>query len=746
MAQRRIKIAVDAPMLPENSGVTHVATSYQIAKDKDFSIESNIVGEELKSSELTTMFFNVELEDNEIVFVRCKHHFEKDGVESESGWSRVVPVNSLQQGIKVSSSIVKTPTVNVVDNDDLITITTSDFLMYTGGGNHLSTDYSIIDTDNEVVYNRENDKDNLTNIYIKDKLESGKIFIVGARHTNDTNNSSYYGKAIFSNYSPNLNLFTFETVSDFVHKRKFYYRVKIWITRFESYDLEIRNSSNEVVYEDKNTQQLTNYIIPDNEKFIINASYDIYVRIRFTTGEVSEWKHVFTTSLYENKLYTVNSNVIYADKYNLQKQLNTGGITCITSRETFDGKLIGIDYETNALYLFRYDEGKMQLLSSLYEFDKSLDVDYINIRQLPNHDVLVDLVVYNKKKQEYSMFLVFDYNPISMRFTLLKQITRDDERYSTSISNSLVVTSDGKIYYIPAYLTNGETDDRQWLKLRQLHLDTNKGEIEDITLPYNAKYFANVILDKNENIYVFGGSQYPIYIEDEEGRRVEVFKNNVQEVFKLDKYSNTFNKHHYLPTYYPDNMYCVQPVLRNDGINILFNAVTYGEGLKYNKFLTYDPSIRTWNEMDINGNIEVPIRSNYIFQNGDVLRFTSKVEDPQYAVMYHSNTKKAEDIEDIEDITIEPNELTVEDGETIMIEDIYKYTSITIQGDGKLKWYRPQGITTLTSRDLIVNKDMTIDRKVLSGKKYEQILVLDGKKFTITSTGENDTTTMKGAI
>lgn len=738
MPLRQIKIVVDAPMLPKTGGVTHTATSYQIAKDKDFSKQDNILAEELKSQDLTTHYFTVDLDYDDIIFVRCKHHFTKDGKESESGWSRVVPVNSLQTGIKVSSSIVQTPNVTVEDNDDLITIKTSDFVMYTGGGDHLSTDYSIMDTDNEVIFLRENDKDNLTSIYIKDKLESGKLYLVGARHTNTTNNSSYYGKAILENFSPNLNLFTFETVSDFVKKRKFYYRVKIWISNFESYDLEVRNSANEIVYENKASQQLTTHFIPDGDKFVLNASYDIFVRLHYTTGETSEWKKGYTTTLYPNSLYNINSSVVYADKYEVQKQMNTGGITCITSKETFDNKLIGVDYESNALFLFRYEEGQMKLISTLYEFDQNLDIDYINIKQLANHDILVDIVVYNSKKQAYSMFLIFDYNPIAMIFTLLKQVIRKNEKYSTSISNSLVITGNNEVYYIPAYFTNGETEDRQWLRLAKF--DIESGNIEYHTLPYDAKYYANIIMDKVGGIYVFGGSQYPDYDQDDQGRRVEIFKNHIKDIYKLDKTTNTFNLYHTLPDYYPHDVYNIQPILRNDGLIILFNACSSGTGVENNKFLTYDPVIKTWNQMDINGKINVPIRSNFIFNNGDILRFTSKVHDPQSVIMYHSNTKSAEDIEDFEDISKEPVELVIENDDVVLVEDLYKYTKIEIKGNGILKWYRPQGITILTSRDLIVYKNTQIDSNTLATKNYEQILVLDGVDFQITHSGSSTTT------
>lgn len=736
MALKQIKITVDQPILPAGKDITHVGTSYEIGRAMDFTVPSNVIEKvENDKVNLTTKYFELDIDYDDVIYVRCKYHFDIAGVPHESNWSRVVPVNSLQTGIKLSSSIVKTPSVNISEEEDMINITTSDFGMYTGPGTHLSTDYLITDTDGEEVFKRDNDFNNLTHIYIRDSLEYGKIYVVAARHTNSTNNTSNYGKQLLLNYSPDSELYSFDAPEDFVKNRKFYYRIKLWVGKFKSYDLEVRNSNTGDVVVSRLAHTKTIDYLPLTESALeVYNFYDIYLRINFQDGTKTEYKKVFTSSLLENKIYHYDPTVKYCDKYDIGKTKNTEGITCSILRETFDNKFIGVDFKTNSLNIFKLtSDNELFAISEAYKFDRNLDIDYINIIQLPNHDVLVDVVMYTEKRQAKTMFLLFEYDPIKLQLILLKQKIRVDERYTTSVSNSLVVTNAGEIYYIPSYLTNGKNDTRIWLKLRKL--ETPSLEITDINMPYDVKYFANVILDRNDNVYVFGGSYTNYYNANTDDLHTETWEVNEKEVYRLDKTNNTFELWTQLPAYYPDSMYCIQPIRRKDGLNILFNAVWSGDALEHDKFITFEPISKTFNELDINGQVRVPVRSAMLFNIGDVYRYTSKVQDPQACLIYNSNTNLPENIPDFTDIEKENIELTVGDGVVVTIEDIYKYSRITINGTGLLKWYRPQGITVLNSKTLIVNKDTIIAQNTLANRAYEQILVLDGCELRINTQG-----------
>lgn len=747
MALKQIKISVDEPLLPKNKNILHTATSYVIGKAMDLDDPENVIESVLENSDnLTTKYFDVDIDYDGIIFVRCKYHFTIDGVPHESNWSRVVPVNSLQTGIKLSNSIVKTPRIEVGEEDGMIHISTSDFGMYTGPGTHVSTDYLITDSDGDVVFERENDYNNLTTIAIQDNLQDGKIYVVSARHTNSTNNTSYYGKQLFLNYSPGNELFSFEAPEDFVINRKFYYKLKLWVAKFKSYDLEIRKlGTNNAVMSLKDETKTTNYLwLAETGKrtdgegtYVIleeNVQYDIFIKINFQDGTSTDFKKVYTSALSPNKIFNLDTNVKYCDKYDIGKPRTTEGITCSILRETFDNKFIGVDFKSNSLKIFKLtSDNELFAISEAYKFNRNLDVDYINMYQLPNHDILVDIVMYTEKKQACTMFLLFEYDPIKLQLRLLKQKIRTDERYTTSISNSLVVTNAGDVYYIPSYLTNGRDSERIWLKLRKLNTITL--DIEDIPLPYDVKYFANVILDKHDTPYVFGGSYTNYYEKDEDDNAVETWEVNEREVFRLDTSNNTFELWSQLPEYYPNYLYCVQPIRRKDGLNVLFNATWSGKGLEFDKFITFEPISKTFNEMDVNGQVRVPVRSAMIFNIGDVYRITSKIEDPQAVLIYNSNTNVPENIPDFQDIEKENLTLEVGDGEVVTIEDIYKYTTFKITGTGIVKWYRPQGITVLNSKTLIINKDTIMAQATLANRQFEQILVLDGCEFRINTQG-----------
>ena len=734
MAKKQIKITVDAPILPEQQDIQHHATSYQVGISQDFTNEDNIiVNNERDEVNKTIYYAEVDVDHDKILFIRCKYHYMVEGVEKTSDWSRIVPINSLQTGLKLSSSIVKTPSVSVEEKEGLIHIHTSDFAMYSGPGGHKASDFLITDTDGEKVFERLDDEDNLTNIYVEDNLKDGKIYSVSARHTNTTNNTSFYGKKLFVNYTPDISLFTFEAPEEFVVDRKFYYKLKIWVNKFKSYDLEIRDTDDQVVFSLRDDSRTTNHILLKDSRLVPNNFYKIYIKLNFTDGTSTEFKNVMESMLLSNVVIPYNPGKVYADKYSLTKTMDTDGITCVTMRETFDGKIIGIDFKTNGVYLYNNVNGSLEKSVQLYEFEKDLALDYVNIIQLPNHDILMDIVVYNYKGQAHTMFLKFEYDPIRVKLNLLKQKIRYDEKYTTSVSNSLAINNSGKCYYIPAYLTNGKTQERTWLKLRKLDLETL--EIKDINLPFDIKYFGNISVGRDDNFYVYGGSQFNLYETDAEGMNVERWERHNKEVHVLDVNNETFLLHCGIPENIPAGLYNFQPFNRIDGKLVLFNATWSGDQLDYDKFITFDPVKKEFKEDPINGYIEVPIRSSIVFNNGDIRRITSKIEDPQSVLIYHSDSKAKDEISDIEDINRESADLIVEDGEVIVVEDLYKYDDIIIKGTGIVKWFRPQGITILDSNTLIVNKNCSINQSSIQRANITSILVLDGVDFKIQTSG-----------
>lgn len=753
---QEIRITLDNPIIGElDQKLSHVATSYQISRTKNFENEDELLVNVKKDTEnKLELFVSLNIEETDIIYTRTKFHFESvDGTEHDSNWSRITPAYATQVGIKISSSIVGTPDIRAKIEEDMVYIDTSKFNMYSGPGEHISTDYCITTTDNEVIYTRDNDEDNLESIYVNSRLEEGKIYSVMARHNNNTNNTSNYGRKLIANYTPDHLLFKFDAATNLVMGRRYYYRVKIWVTNFATYDLLIKNRKGEVVKELLAEPRVTHNIICDRPDFVPNETYYFWMRLNFKDGTSTEYKLVNKEQILLNTLTYFNSNVNYPNKYKDSSPIRLGNVNCITTRETFDNRIISLDVDNNKLNLYTVNNGDLVYIDTIFDLNSSASlkgcvVSYLNVLQLYNGDILVDAVLYKPNRKPSSMFLLFEFNPIRLEMTLLGQLVRTDEKYCTSVSNSLCIAKNGFVYYIPAYLTNGRTQDKQKLTLRKLDInklaDANEPNtmdnlITDIELPFIAKGHVTIAPDRDGTLYVFGGTNIGTYEKDQYGRNTEVWETDNNKVYKLDHNSDTLHIWCSLPLYLPREVYCLQPIMRVDGKLMLFNGCWSGRGLDFNKFITFEPEIMTFEEFPINGNIGVPVRSNIVFQDGIIKRIASKTVEvsetegntiPSSCVEF-VNTKGSLEIPNIKPLVYDSLDLNVPAGEVVSVEDIYRYNNFNIEPGGILRWHRPQGIMEFGYKDLIVNKDMDITMEEFNQREYNSVLVLQGVNFRI---------------
>lgn len=731
---RRIRISVNSPMIPPGQNIRHIGTSYQISKsfrmddEPDKIIEENIND----TTNLKDWFTQVDIENNEVIYARAKYHFNVKGQLSASEWSRVIPIDGRSSGLKLESNILTTPTIDYNIIDDLITIKTSDFLTFSGPGTHTSTTYAITNSDNVPIYKRSQDEDNLTELSTDNILEKGKMYQVQAKHTNSYNVNSNYGKKLLYTGGNALIRFEFDAPEEFVINRNFYYRLKIWITMFKSYTLEIRDEHQKVIQKLENVTKLVNYILPDG--LFTYQKYYIYISINLTneTSTVFELAHEFV--LKENYIIPNRPLLPYPGKFAQEEDVMTNGIACVTSRELFDKKVINTNYKNNALYLHKEYNGKLQAIKEIYTFEGKLDVDYINIFQLPNHDILVDVCQYSDINQQSTTFFKFEYNSVTLELTYIKSKERMDERYSTSMSNSMVVLDNGEVYYIPAYQTDisDTTNDRgKRVPLTLRKLDIDKMEIEyEVPLPHKVLYNASLFRDMNNEIYYIGGSFHNEYIQAEDKSNHEEYWNIEQkEIYKFKKEDKTWEKVADMPTEWPITAYCLQAHLRCDGKVVIFNASHSGPSKNYQNAMIFNPADNNITVEELNLTTSAPLRNNLIYQNGDIKRITSKKIDPQQTYTYYSDTHTAQ--ADIEDSNVESKDLVVQDGQIVNIEDIYKYESVTINGTGILRWFRPQGITELDNKTLVIFKDTTFDQQDFYNRKYKKVLILDGTRLTI---------------
>ena len=298
------------------------------------------------------------------------------------------------------------------------------------------------------------------------------------------------------------------------------------------------------------------------------------------------------------------------------------------------------------------------------------------------------------------------------------------------MSNSLVITKDGNAWYIPAYQTNKKDDNRQELKLRRFNTTALIND-KEITLPFKARYNVGMFIDHNNNVYIHSGSIINKY-STESGDRTEVWERSNNKIYLFNTNSESFTEYAEFPSEVPENVYCLHAFLRHDDKVVFFNACHSGSGMSFNKFINLNLTDKTFELIDYNGTINVPMRSQLKLIGGDIIRITSKIKDPQNVLVYRSNSRDALDIPDFTELAAESTDLIVTDGEVVAIEDIYKFKSIDIQGTGIVKWYRPQGVTILTSKTYICDKDNMFTATSFNAREYDSVLILDGNQLRLT--------------
>lgn len=771
---RVIKIRLDPPVLPTDGTLTLFATSYQWGLDYTFEDASLIKGtDEKNTTDLYSKKISVDVADNVVIYVRVKYHFNylnkntNQYEEKATIWSRAVPVSNKDNRLKLSSSIINTPILQANINDELglIEISGSDYGMYSGYTEHGYTNWRIEDLNNTLYFSREDDESNLTDIVAENNLDSGKIYRVMCQYGAVDNTESNYGVKLLPNYSPYAAVFEYDAPEDLVVNRQYYYRIKLWSTGFNYYDLKIVNKvTEEVLYTIEKQAQTTNKLTITKDTYDEIQDVQIYINLHFkdTTGEYTTgWTLVKETSLSRNYIYPFRPKTEYANKYSDLKEvprLLTNGLTCITTRELFDYKTLCSDFTTNGLWIYTTAENTLKKIKKVYTFEDDLDFDYINIIQLPNHNVLIDTVEYGNDKQKYSKFYLFEYDSVKTELTLLATKVRYDERYCTSMNNSLAVDHKGNCYYVPAMKVPGDgTEERETLILRKLNTETL--EITDITLPFAAVYNVGMFVDYNNNFYVFGGCSrisYGTEVTDTDNAREEYWERTNSIIYKINTEDNTFTEFvSFDDTKLPTNVYTLHAFRRLDNKIVFLNACHSGDGMKYDQFVLLDIDKKEFTYTKLNGILNAPVRSQLVLISGDIVRITSMIKDPQYVLVYRSNSTEIANIQDFGTIDEEAgysNEfgnviLTVGDGEIVNIEDIYKYTSIVINGTGIVRWFTPQGVTELTSKTYIVytpttsqdNKDFATPCIDWNANQYDSVLVLDGAQLILTANNTDNT-------
>ena len=739
MSLKKIKMTTTELVFPKDSGLVHTATSWQISTSIDFNVRENIIVESLNDTKnLLEYKANIDIDDNIPLYGRHKMHLTKNGAALEVQWSRICPFNSNMKGLKVNNFLVKTPKLIATNTEGNLDVEGSTFSMYSGAGNHAATHWALRTSYGEDIFVRKNDRTNLTNLHLDGVIEPNKAYVVEANYVNEFNNESFKGKDLMLNFSADLNLYEAVFPEEFIANRKFYYRIKLFTPQHIRHDIEIRDSRGNVVKSKYNVNNLVDYFMLDGMN--VYETYTIYGRIIFEDGKVTVYQAVYSSLLLPNTVTPYKPYVEYLGMLDKGSYYPTDGFVCFTTRETYDGKIFIPAFEGDKLNIYQAFTDKLQkismvILKDAYTFYYNAHMDHINIFQLPNHDVMIDLVSFDAQGHKWTKFYKFEWNPVTLELTANGQLERTKEKYTTSICNSIGVLNDNRVVYVPGFYT--ETGDEVRSDLPLIILDTDKMEITDtIELPFDAKYNVSLVVDKDDNIFVFGGSFDLKY--DDANKNAEYWTRDNNVIFKFDIKTKTFTQVAEFPEEWSTDIYAMQAFLRLDGKIAIFNASYSGPGMTNQDTLVFDPSNNTFFIEKTDMDWDIPFRSNVVYRNGNIGRVSYKVTDPQRSYTYISNTKNADTITKIEGSDKDVTDLVVDDGKVINVADIQPYDSVTIKGTGILRWIRPQGIIEFTSADLIVTRSMSLTQKAFEEGRYQNVLILEPAELLIKSEADEE--------
>lgn len=748
---RKVRIRIAPPDLTTMPDVEHYATSYIISKSVDFDNKSNILIQNLKDRTNKLEYItDLDIGQGDTVYTRIMIHYRNKitKLEFDSSWSRTTPVSADQFGFKLSDIIIRTPKLTVEqDEHNTVILQAETMSLYSGGGSLDRTTWIVDNSDNYPIYKRTEDKTNLTTLKTQNiDIKDGRAYVFKNKFITKTSNESTFGKKLVIDYNRGLTLFDFTLLNRFVKGVRLYFRFDLYVPNFQSLDLEVRTLDGKVkINLDAYTQQSGHLLTDDLEA---DTVYDFYARLRFTDGQLSPWKKVYTgmcfplnpdwlygdgKTEYFDQGSSLGSDITFGDLVELdgpdgEKILKRQGTGVTSTYQMEDGGIIFTEFVNNALSIYRFDGINLFRFKRVVELpvDVDLAIDYVNVLPLPNYDIVINYcTVDNVTRFKHSIWKKFEYDLLRKTLTEVGSVTNQYERYSTSVSTSAVVDKEGNIWYVPANEVDEQGAD---IALSLYKLDTKTmGVSKVVAIPGNPKYNVTLIRDIDMNLYIFGGSTNR-RIDNTTGEYTWRRNNNI--VYKYDTKTDVMET---LKTAYPEewsiDVYCMQGYLKHDHQIVLFNSVHNGPKLGYQKVLIFDPKTATFSLKDLKLQMSIPFRNNIVLKDGSILRISSRELDPQKSYIYVAENNYV-----INNKPIKVDKLlnlVVPDGRLVEIEDPYAYESITIQGDGLLRWITGKDIKTFTSKDLIVTRDMTIEKEVFNAAKYDNVFILEGANLTV---------------
>jgi len=726
---KNISITLTPEQVTIPSGLSHVATSWQIAKYSNFTNKYFMIDERLVDKVNLLNYTNtVDILNDDRVHYRYMLHYSNG---ASSNWSKSnISLVEAEAGY-VPPVVIATPTVSatVTYTNNIqgeLVIVASPIKFFLGSGTHTNTTYTVLDDTNNIVLSV-TDETNLNMISItSDLLDDDKMYSASVVYTTNNGNISEAGKAIVNSYIVADTYYDIYMQNTLVSGRDVYFSLVPKTTKFRTIDITIEDVvTSEVLFSNLNQATLTPYITIGT--LDITKDYNLVTKIKLRDGTYTVNKVVYSGKALSNQLYYIVPDYPYLNRFDYRQTINLNGITAQSSRQLFDGTILIAKNSNTEIHKYSLVNGLLvdDGIAITLPTEDRIGIQYINIIQLYNGNIIVNYASNGSNlENQKSVFKMYSYNTVTKVFTEINSITKDYEWLATGVSASMYVTPNNNVYYIPANEVdvNGNVINLSLYKLNTTTFTTTK--VND--LPFTATKHVSITHLDEDNFLVYGGSTSSTLVNG-----VNIWNRDNNNIYKYNVTTNTFTNLTNFTIDIPTSMYNFQGYLRKDGLVAMFNSVRNGASVGDQRVVLFNP---TNNEItiaanDLNDNLLY--RSSISLHNGDILRITANVKDEQYVYAYVTNTTALTDLNEHIGISEVTSALLVGNGETITVENILEYSSIRITGTGKLIWNNGTTVKEFISDNLIITRDTVMTQVEYDTGNYVTVDIYNDSQLVI---------------
>jgi hypothetical protein len=623
---KKLKISINSAAIPAGYNYTHIATSYQVSTSYDFE-DNDVIYQSLKNKENLTDITTTVEDKYEQLWIRTKYHYSSPSGNVDSYWSIPQEINDNNNKTDFYNSVVISYTPIVKYNKDElgnINLSTSDFNLLSGVGEHESTNWKIKDKDENLVYLRKDDKNNLTNITPTIKLNDDNVYIVEASHSTYPTSTSYPGRDIIFPINPNGSTFDFSLISGFKITTKCWYNINLNVNNFSSYDIMVKDNNDNTIVSKSNIRYLTDYI--NTNICSNNTPYYIYIRISFEDNKKTNWvKYGPYVNVGDNNTNSYCNFFVEGPDTDIQ------GLSNINS--------YSLNINNDELFFFIKNDKVVTYVftGTNVEFKREvLDLSSYNLSSIPEASFIdlgnSELLIHIKLKDNSSLFLLcLIINPLTLELQIVDEHTFKDDINLLGVVNKPVTINNKTYFPFDVGYSNIYREGLHLVAIDTLH---NQLRVNYINLSSNGKWINPVLATFNNNMYVINGGKNVSVSTSDINYTLENFNVYLANIRAGDSWSNnpienidTLTLIGTLPDNMSSSLNDLIAITNNTGILLLNNCYS-GNNKLDSIIITYNITNNN-NEYILLDNTNfhnVPFRNTIKMLNGDILRISSDIK------------------------------------------------------------------------------------------------------------------------